>query len=89
MRKKREANPIILNDTSRQRLAEWENKMKLQEQQVNDWLKRIIAVRKNIILLKKNLENKDIKLLVKLIQFLLKQKMLRMVIFIRKNKRAV
>ena len=46
MRKEREANPIILNDTSKQRLAEWENKMKLQEQQVNDWLKRIIAVRK-------------------------------------------
>jgi hypothetical protein len=37
MRKKREANPIILNDTSKQRFAEWENKMKLQEQQVNDW----------------------------------------------------
>ena len=46
MRKEREANPIVLNDTSKQRLAEWENKMKLQEQQVNDWLKRIIAVRK-------------------------------------------
>ena len=44
MRKEREANPIILNETSKQRLAEWENKMKLQEQQVNDWLKRIMQL---------------------------------------------
>ena len=43
--------------------------------------KESLLLEKNIILLKKNLENKDTKLLVKLIQFLLKQKMLRMVIF--------
>jgi hypothetical protein len=46
LRKERESKPIVLSETSKQRMAEWQNKMKLQEQQVNDWLKRIIAVRK-------------------------------------------
>jgi len=46
MQKERERNPIVLNYESQERMAQWQARMELQEQQVNDWLKRIIAVRK-------------------------------------------
>ena len=58
LRKERESKPIVLSETSKQRMAEWQNKMKLQEQQVNDWLKRIIAVRKKYNIAKEEFRKK-------------------------------
>ncbi len=58
MQKERERNPIVLNTESQERMAQWQARMKLQELQIDEWIKRIIEVRKKYNIAKEEFRQK-------------------------------
>ena len=58
MQKERERNPIVLNTESQERMAQWQARMKLQELQIDEWIKRIIEVRKKYNIAKEEFRKK-------------------------------